>query len=509
MGHGEMSRSGALRGWVLAWTVLAGISPVSAQEATGRIKLYQSSAAQYREQAGQASGERRDCLLRWAAYYDALAANLRTGSPAIAKPKGDSECKRPGQQAKEPDPEPQPVTPPIRQQSPAAELFDGLRYDMVQGAGAAKAPAPETRTKLDALNLILDDVTGAAPERRPQYLEEFLTASTPVVNELPNHPYKVGLLSLRTAALLELNRVDAARTSARQLADAGAAKSEGPTLRQFMATLTRQGWLAPGNGAPAAAQAPAPATMTPTVANASAAAVQDPNSLAGSIWSGTLVALNRYRKEVARYDMDIHFKDGGVGKAIYRETNPTLAWTQTGTRAAVKMELVAGCVLSLDLVSEGGKLNGVGSWSKIPGDPECVKAAGGITSGTTLFTRQTSAPTEFTATRVAFAPKSARPVNGKPVGAARNEPVAVTRVAPTYPPKAEQLSLEGWVVVVFTVAGDGSVKDAKVRESTSNLFDEAALAAVSQWRYKPLTTKKGVATEQPGVSVIISFKIPD
>jgi TonB family protein len=334
-----------------------------------------------------------------------------------------------------------------------------------------------------------------------------------VVSALPDDPYKVGLLSLRTAALLELNQVEATRASARQLFEAGAAKSEGPTLRQFIATIERQGWLTQGGGAPAAAQSPAAATPAPAAPAAATppatAAAADPNSLAGSVWSGTLVALNRNRKEVARYDMDIHFKEGGDGKAIYRELNPALAWTQSGTRAVVKMELIAGCVLSLELVSGDGTLNGVGSWSKIPGDAACAKAAGAVTSGATFLTRQTAVPSEFSATRIAFAPKSLRPVISKPADAPRSDPVAVTRVAPVYPPKAEKLSLEGWVVVVFTVAADGSVKDAKVRESTSNLFDEAAVSAVSQWRYKPITTKKGVATERPGVSVIITFKSPE
>ncbi len=396
----------------------------------------------------------------------------------------------------------QAATAPIRAQSPAAELFDGLRYDMVQAASGAKNLSPEIRTKLDALDLILNDITAAAPERRARFLEEFLKASAPVVSALPSHPYKVGLLSLRTAAFQELNRVDDGRVAARQLAEAGAAKGEGPTLRQFMATLERQGWLAQGGVAPAPA-------ASPSAANAPTTTPGGDVSLSGSVWSGTLVAQFRNRKEAARYNVDIHFAEGGGGKAIYRNFNPALAWTQSGSRAAVKMELVAGCVLSLDLVTEDGKLSGVGNWNNIPRDDECVKAAGGIASGSMPFTRQLAVPREFSATRIAFAPKGVRSVASKPAGNPRNDPVAVSRVAPVYPPKAEQLSLEGWVVVLFTVAADGRVKDAVVRESTSNLFDEAALTAVSQWQYKPPTNKKGVPTDRPGLSVVITFKVPD
>jgi TonB family protein len=510
-GIARMTWPGKGRGCLLAglmWVPLIGT--LAAQEAGGRITLYETSANQYRELAGKASGERRNCLLTWAAYYDSLAAGLRSGSPPLARPNQDSECKKVSSTAGT-EQAAQSAPSPIPARSPAAELFDGLRYDMVQAASGAKDPPPEIRTKLDALDLILNDITAAAPERRARYLEEFLTASAPVVSALPSHPYKVGLLSLRTAAFQELNRVDAGRVSARQLFEAGGAKGEGATLRQFMATLERQGWLAQG-GAPARAAGPSaanPPAATPVATPASAPTARDLSSLAGSVWSGTLVAQFRNRKEAARYDMDIHFAEGGGGKAIYRNFNPVLAWTQSGSQAAVKMELVAGCILSLDLVTEDGALSGVGNWNNIPRDDACVKAAGGIPSGSTPFTRQLAVPREFSATRIAFAPKGVRPVADKPAGTPRNGPVAVSRVAPVYPPKAEQLSLEGWVVVLFTVAADGRVKDAVVRESTSNLFDEAALTAVSQWQYKPPTNKKGVPTDRPGVSVVITFKIPD
>jgi hypothetical protein len=429
------------------WAPLVGT--LAAQEASGRINLYETSANQYRELAGKSSGERRDCLLTWAAYYDSLAAGLRSGSPPLAKPVQDSECKKVSSTAAT-EPGAQAAPPPIRTQSPAAELFDGLRYDMVQATSGVKNLPPEIRTKLDAIDLILNDITAAAPERRARYLEEFLTASASVVGALPNQPHKVGLLSLRTAAFQELNRVEAGRISARQLFEAGAAKSEGATLRQFMATLERQGWLAQG-GAPAPAAGPAsvnPPAATPVAAPSSASTTQDLSSLAGSVWSGTLVAQFRNRKEAARYSMDIHFAEGGRGKAIYRSFNPVLAWTQSGSQAAVKMELVAGCVLSLDLVTGDGTLSGVGNWNNIPRDDECVKAAGGIAAGSTPFTRQLAVPRDFSATRIAFAPKDVRPVASKPAGTPRNDPVAVSRVAPVYPPRAEQLSLEGWVVVL-------------------------------------------------------------
>jgi len=60
-------------------------------------------------------------------------------------------------------------------------------------------------------------------------------------------------------------------------------------------------------------------------------------------------------------------------------------------------------------------------------------------------------------------------------------------VQPIYPTRAEKNKIEGWVDVEFTVAENGKVKDASVRGvSIAGVFEESALKAVSQWRYKPV-----------------------
>ncbi len=60
-------------------------------------------------------------------------------------------------------------------------------------------------------------------------------------------------------------------------------------------------------------------------------------------------------------------------------------------------------------------------------------------------------------------------------------------VQPSYPAKAVNGKIEGWVDVEFTVTETGKVKDVGVRTaSVPGVFDEAAVKAVSQWRYKPL-----------------------
>jgi TonB family protein len=60
-------------------------------------------------------------------------------------------------------------------------------------------------------------------------------------------------------------------------------------------------------------------------------------------------------------------------------------------------------------------------------------------------------------------------------------------VQPVYPFKAEGKKLEGWVDVEFTVTEPGKVQDVVVRAaSIAGVFDEAAVKAVSQWRYQPV-----------------------
>jgi TonB family protein len=60
-------------------------------------------------------------------------------------------------------------------------------------------------------------------------------------------------------------------------------------------------------------------------------------------------------------------------------------------------------------------------------------------------------------------------------------------VQPSYPMRAVNAKIEGWVDVEFTVAETGKVRDVSVRASSNpGVFDDAAVKAVAQWRYKPV-----------------------
>jgi TonB family protein len=63
----------------------------------------------------------------------------------------------------------------------------------------------------------------------------------------------------------------------------------------------------------------------------------------------------------------------------------------------------------------------------------------------------------------------------------------VKMTAPQYPESARKRGIEGWVEVAFTVLPNGSVDDVEVRNaSPAEVFDEAAIRAVRQWRFEPV-----------------------
>jgi TonB family protein len=63
----------------------------------------------------------------------------------------------------------------------------------------------------------------------------------------------------------------------------------------------------------------------------------------------------------------------------------------------------------------------------------------------------------------------------------------IKMTAPQYPESARKRGIEGWVEVAFTVMPNGSVDDVEVRNaSPAEVFDDAAIRAVRQWRFEPV-----------------------
>jgi protein TonB len=65
-------------------------------------------------------------------------------------------------------------------------------------------------------------------------------------------------------------------------------------------------------------------------------------------------------------------------------------------------------------------------------------------------------------------------------------PALITRVSPEYPALAQAAQIEGMVILEATVDDAGRVESVKVLRS-GGLLDKAAIAAVKQWRYSPLS----------------------
>jgi protein TonB len=88
------------------------------------------------------------------------------------------------------------------------------------------------------------------------------------------------------------------------------------------------------------------------------------------------------------------------------------------------------------------------------------------------------------------------------VGGDIKPPVKVKNVPPVYPPAARQMRAQGSVIIEATIGVDGKVKDTKVVRSANNvLLDNAAVAAVREWEFKPT-----VSNGQP-VQVIATLPV--
>jgi protein TonB len=91
---------------------------------------------------------------------------------------------------------------------------------------------------------------------------------------------------------------------------------------------------------------------------------------------------------------------------------------------------------------------------------------------------------------------------------AEGDYLPIVRVAPVYPARALSRGLEGFVDLEFTVTTAGTVRDPLVIQSTSKLFERAAIRAVLKFKYKPRVVD-GVPVEVPGVKTRISFMLED
>ena len=87
------------------------------------------------------------------------------------------------------------------------------------------------------------------------------------------------------------------------------------------------------------------------------------------------------------------------------------------------------------------------------------------------------------------------------------EAMPVFRIPPIYPQRAAKRGIEGWVEIEFTITALGTVKNARViAASPEGIFDQAALRAISRWKFKPKVLDEK-AVERFGVRQRINFQL--
>lgn len=91
-------------------------------------------------------------------------------------------------------------------------------------------------------------------------------------------------------------------------------------------------------------------------------------------------------------------------------------------------------------------------------------------------------------------------------GISDGEYLPIVKVAPVYPARAASRGLEGYVIVEYTVTRTGATRDPLVIESSSSLFERAALESALKYKYKPRVIN-GEAVEVPGVRTKITFEL--
>jgi TonB family protein len=92
--------------------------------------------------------------------------------------------------------------------------------------------------------------------------------------------------------------------------------------------------------------------------------------------------------------------------------------------------------------------------------------------------------------------------------AGTEEYLPIVKVAPVYPQRAAARGVEGYVIVQYTVNTDGSTEDIVVIESTSSLFDRAAVDSAAKYKYRPRIVN-GAPVAVPGVTTKILFALED
>ncbi len=89
------------------------------------------------------------------------------------------------------------------------------------------------------------------------------------------------------------------------------------------------------------------------------------------------------------------------------------------------------------------------------------------------------------------------------------EYLPIRHVRPTYPNRALQRGIEGWVILIFTVTETGSIENPQVDDADpAGIFERSALQAAQKFKYRPRVID-GVAVRVEGVKYKFTFELED
>ena len=89
---------------------------------------------------------------------------------------------------------------------------------------------------------------------------------------------------------------------------------------------------------------------------------------------------------------------------------------------------------------------------------------------------------------------------------ADGDSLSLFKPQPAYPLRAAERGIEGWCEVEFAVTARGTVADARILACSHQVFEQSALQAVAQWRYRPRVVN-GQPVEQRGVQTRFVFEL--
>jgi len=85
---------------------------------------------------------------------------------------------------------------------------------------------------------------------------------------------------------------------------------------------------------------------------------------------------------------------------------------------------------------------------------------------------------------------------------------SIKKKPPKYPKRALNGGIEGVVILEYTINTDGKSEDIIVVESSNDVFNDAAIKAVSKFIYKPsINLDTGLTISTPGVEHAVSFRL--